>query len=111
MIDEHIVHEGWGIQPTLGTIAGYDIPSYSLFVLLALVVGGLVYWWEARKQKAMSENTFYIAFAALVGGALGAKIPIWIISWISPSPPTASAMAKSTSTSPVPSISLSVFWN
>lgn len=70
--------QAWGVRPVLFSIAGWDVPSYSFFMLLAVVVGVLVYYQEARRHRTVSENTFYIFMAALVGGTLGAKIPMWL---------------------------------
>jgi len=71
----------WGIKPVLFTILGINIPSYSFFVLLGLVVGIIVFYFETRKHKSISENTFYIFIAGILGGILGAKIPAWIINY------------------------------
>ena len=81
MIDSHLHPENWGIKPTLFQIGNFEVHSYSFFIVLALVVGVLIYFHEARKNKTLSENTFYIFIAALVGGVLGAKIPIWILNY------------------------------
>lgn len=70
---------GWGIRPVLFSVGGVGVPSYGFFILLALIVGICVYWREARRNRSMSENTLYIALAAVVGGILGAKIPIAIL--------------------------------
>jgi len=81
MIDEHIIPANWGVKPVLFSIGNINIPSYSFFVALAVVVGGLVYYYEAKRNKSTGENTFYILMAAFVGGVLGAKIPIWIMNY------------------------------
>ena len=81
MIDYHLHYEGWGIRPVLFDIAGFKVGSYTFFVLLGLIAGILVYFLEAREKKALSENTFFIFIAAIVGGAIGAKLPIWIMNF------------------------------
>ncbi|MBU0467768.1 MAG: prolipoprotein diacylglyceryl transferase [Candidatus Omnitrophica bacterium] len=81
MIDAHIHHEGWGVQPVLFDVNGLEVGSYPFFVLLGLIFGILVYFLEARKKKTLSENTFFIFIAAIVGGAVGAKLPIWIMNF------------------------------
>ena len=82
MIDSHLVpYPEWGVRPILFTIGSFQVPSYSFFVLLALIVGCLVYWLDARKQKAANENTFYLVIAALIGGAIGAKLLVIILYW------------------------------
>lgn len=81
MLDEHIVPQGWGIKPVLFSINGFDIPSYGFFVGLALVVGALVYWREANKNRQGDEHGFYLALAGLLGGAVGAKLLEWVINY------------------------------
>ena len=83
MIDDHIIPEtvGWGIKPILFNIGNFGIPSYSFFLILGFLVGLGLYIYYARKENKMNENTFFIIFGALIGGTLGAKIPIWIINY------------------------------
>ncbi|MFA5856365.1 MAG: prolipoprotein diacylglyceryl transferase family protein [Candidatus Pacearchaeota archaeon] len=82
MIDEHLIPgDDWGVYPYLFNFFGIKIPSYGTFMLLAIVVGSYIYYLEARKNKSANENTFYIALAAIVGGAIGAKLPIWILNY------------------------------
>jgi phosphatidylglycerol:prolipoprotein diacylglycerol transferase len=82
MIDEHIVPNlEWGIKPILFHIGSFPIPSYSFFVGLAVIIGILFYWLEARKQKQLSENTLYILIGALIGGVIGAKLLVIIAYW------------------------------
>jgi len=84
MLDSH--HHpltNWGLRPILFHAFGYDVQSYSFFVLLAVIVAGLVYFYESKRLKAYSntDNSISVAIAAIVGGTLGAKIPIWIMYW------------------------------
>ncbi|MGE5329176.1 MAG: prolipoprotein diacylglyceryl transferase [Deltaproteobacteria bacterium] len=81
MIDSHFYPSGWGVKPILFNIAGFEIPSYSAFVLLGLIVGVLVFYIDAKRQKVNNENTFFIVAAAFTFGALGAKLPIWIANY------------------------------
>jgi len=79
MIDYHnFPGQNWGVLPVLFKIGNFPVDSYSFFVLLAIVIGILVFYLEAKKYKSANERTFYIVIAALVGGTLGAKLPIWI---------------------------------
>ena len=80
MIDFHTIPDisGWGIKPILFTIFGFNIESYPFFVSLAIILGLLFFYLEAKKHKSNNERTFYIVLAALFGGALGSKLPIWI---------------------------------
>jgi phosphatidylglycerol---prolipoprotein diacylglyceryl transferase len=79
MIDLHYAPPNWGIKPLLFSISNLEISSYSFFVVLGLAAGLLVYYVLARKEKKVSEKSFYIVMAALAGGIIGAKLPIWII--------------------------------
>jgi len=76
VLDEHTVPANWGILPNI-----FGINTYTIFVLLGLAAGIYVYYLLAKKEKSLGDNTFYIAVAALVGGTLGAKLPIWIINY------------------------------
>lgn len=82
MIDEHLVpYPTWGIKPTLFQIGNIPVPAYSFFVGLAIIVGILIYWLEARKNRQASENTLYILLGSLIGGVIGAKIVIILAYW------------------------------
>ena len=71
----------WGIRPVLFRAGSVAVPSYSFFMVLAVAVGLLLFWREARRHKAMSERTFYVLIGALFGGVLGAKLPMIILYW------------------------------
>jgi phosphatidylglycerol:prolipoprotein diacylglycerol transferase len=79
MIDSHSHPEHWGIKPVLFQIGDLQIQAYSFFVLLGLAVGLIIFFLYAKRRNSLSENSFYIVIAGLIGGVLGAKIPIWII--------------------------------
>src|SRR3989344_1945916 len=81
MIDIHslFVDVDWGIMPTLFSVGGINIQAHAFFTFLGLAVGIIIYYFEAKKHKAISENTFYLLIAALIGGVIGAKIPILFI--------------------------------
>ncbi len=81
MLDEHVAPAGWGIRPVLFSVNGVEVPAYGFFVGSALIVGALVYWLEARKNKQADENGFYLAIAGLLGGAIGAKLLEWLINY------------------------------
>ena len=78
MLDSHSHPPDWGILPILIQIGPIAITSYNFFILLALCVGALVYYLEAREHKSTNEGTFFVAIAALVGGTIGAKLLIWL---------------------------------
>jgi phosphatidylglycerol:prolipoprotein diacylglycerol transferase len=48
-------------------------------MLLAIAAGVGVFAILARKDRKFNEHSALIIFAAIAGGALGAKIPIWIV--------------------------------
>lgn len=81
MIDLHQHPENWGVRPALFNLGSFEVNSYSFFVLLGLIVGLIVYYILAKKEKKLSENSFYILIAGLFGGIIGAKLPIWIINF------------------------------
>lgn len=81
MLDNHFYPSNWGIRPILFHIGGLDIQSYSFFVLLGLIVGIAIYFYESKRQKSLSENGFFIALGSITGGILGAKILEWIINY------------------------------
>ncbi|MDD5031659.1 MAG: prolipoprotein diacylglyceryl transferase [Patescibacteria group bacterium] len=81
MIDDHYYPQNWGIKPVLFEIENFEIPSYSFFVLLGLLVGISIYFYESRRQKSLNERGFFIAIGSLAGGILGAKILQWIIDY------------------------------
>jgi prolipoprotein diacylglyceryl transferase len=64
----------WGITPILFHIGKYSISSYSVFVILAIIIASIVYFYEARKYKQVNEYSFLIAFGAFLGSSLGAKL-------------------------------------
>lgn len=67
-----------GLLPVLGYFHGNPVSSYGVCVALACLVGLLVYAWEARKYPKLGEHACYIGLAALLGGTLGAKLPVWV---------------------------------
>lgn len=68
----------WGIHPILLRIDPLRVESYSFFMLLALVVGLAVFLFYVKRLKKSNSHSLSILIAALVGGVLGAKIPIWL---------------------------------
>jgi len=82
MLDLHFIPSPeWGIKPVLFYLFDVPVYSYSFFMLLAIVTGCLLYWIDSRKEKSKNDNTFYLLIAALIFGAIGAKIPIVILYW------------------------------
>jgi phosphatidylglycerol---prolipoprotein diacylglyceryl transferase len=81
MIDLHSHPASWGIRPILFQIGNVAVSSYAFFVALGLAVGLAVYFFEAKRQHRMNENGFMIAFGALLGGTIGAKLLVWAINY------------------------------
>lgn len=76
--DTHIAPEGWGIRPVLFTVGDVQVASYGVFVLLGLAAAIALYFYNTR-GRGVGNNGLIIAGSALVGGILGAKLPIWIV--------------------------------
>jgi phosphatidylglycerol---prolipoprotein diacylglyceryl transferase len=81
MIDFHYHPEGWGVYPVLFKVGSVAISSYSFFISLAIFIGVMLYIREAKKKKFSGDNAFYVVMGAIIGGVLGAKIPIWIMNF------------------------------
>lgn len=71
----------WGVMPVLFEIGGHPVEAYPVFMFLALLTGFLVYLVQLRLDNIRKSNAIYIALFAIVGGTLGAKLPILIINW------------------------------
>ncbi len=71
----------WGIRPTLFHILGWGVPSYSFFMVLAVGVGLLLFWYEAARQRVAGERTVMVLLGAVFGGVLGSKIPMIMLYW------------------------------
>lgn len=76
--DIHTVPAEWGIRPTLFSVGPYPVSSYSFFVVLGLLAAIGLYFLNTR-GKPVGNNGLIIAASALVGGILGAKLPMWIV--------------------------------
>lgn len=68
--------DNWGARPVLCHLAGWSVPAYPAMMLLAVVVGLLLFWRECRRAGKASEHTFLVLLGALFGGALGSKVPM-----------------------------------
>ncbi len=74
MNHQHPAIDNWGIMPVLFKWGTISVSSYSFFVALGIVVGAVVYYFEARKERQLNEHSFLIAIGALTGAAVGAKL-------------------------------------
>lgn len=61
------------------------LEEVNFFVILGTVIGAWVYHLGIKKTKVNakinSEDLFFLVIGAILGGILGAKIPIWILNW------------------------------
>lgn len=56
----------------------YIISTYSLLFLCAYIVGGLITYYEAKRQHRATEAILRVALGALGGGMIGAKASMFI---------------------------------
>jgi phosphatidylglycerol:prolipoprotein diacylglycerol transferase len=56
----------------------YAVSTYSLMFLCAYIVGGLVTYYEAKRQHRATEVILRVALGALGGGMIGAKASMFI---------------------------------
>ncbi len=56
----------------------YAISTYSLLFLCAYIVGGVVTYYEAKRQHRATEAILRVALGALAGGLIGAKASMLI---------------------------------
>lgn len=81
MIDSHAHPEEWGVLPVLFHVGEFGVPAYSFFVLLGLIAGTSLYFFDARCSGRNSENGAIIAFGAIAGGIIGAKVLEWLLNY------------------------------
>lgn len=74
-------NEAWGLKPVLFKIGEFPIESYPVMLFLALLVGIGIYLWQLKKDGIKSSNAFYIALFGIVGGTIGAKLPLIFMYW------------------------------
>lgn len=81
MIDEHLTPVAqWGIRPILFRVGELAVPAYGFFVALGLLLGiGLFTILIRGHSKDRGRHAPVIAVSALVGGVIGAKLPLWIL--------------------------------
>lgn len=80
-MDSHQIVFNQGKIQTMDLL-GVSVPIYTFFVLLGLVVGGLTLFLLNRRlpdDGDRVDHSFIVIAAALFGGILGAKLPIWIL--------------------------------
>lgn len=55
-------------------LGSWRISTYSLLFLLAFIIGALVTYFEAKRQRRATEMILRVALGALGGGLIGAKV-------------------------------------
>jgi len=70
----------WRLCPALH-VGGMMVPAYGTFMLLALIAGITVYALLAQKHPVQGQQGLLLLLAAVIGGVLGAKIPVWVMNW------------------------------
>lgn len=56
----------------------YTVSTYSLLFLCAFIVGGIITYYEAKRQQRATEAILRVALGALAGGVIGAKLSMII---------------------------------
>jgi len=74
-------NESWGLKPVLFKIGDFSIEAYPVMLTIALLVGIGIYIWQLKKDGIKSSNAFYIALFGIVGGTIGAKLPLIFMYW------------------------------
>lgn len=78
--DLHTHPATWGVRPVLFTLGGQPVAAYGVLVTLGLIAAVLLYRYNT-KGKSVGNNGLYIALAAVIGGIIGSKVPMWIVSY------------------------------
>lgn len=74
MLDNHFVPDGYGIIPYFN-ILGKEIPTYSFFVGLGLLLGIIWFMFTVSiKEKVRGDKAYIIVLFALIFGIIGSKI-------------------------------------
>lgn len=60
-------------------MAGMGVPAYEVCLLAAIAAGCALYARSAQRAGLRSEHAIFLLTAGLVGGALGAKLPILVL--------------------------------
>lgn len=74
----HIPFQHAGLCPVV-SIGPLHLSTYAIMMIVAITAGLLLYRWNVRRAGYSPAETLPVILAALFGGILGAKIPIWII--------------------------------
>jgi phosphatidylglycerol:prolipoprotein diacylglycerol transferase len=66
------------LHPTLFSYGPIQIQSYTVCILIAVILGGWLTYREARRRQRLSEDLLVVAAVGLIGGVLGAKISMLV---------------------------------
>ena len=66
------------MKPVFFVINGYEIYSYAIFNMLALLIGMTIFVIEAKRKNIDNKTIIIIMISCLLGSSLGSKLPIWI---------------------------------
>lgn len=56
----------------------YTISTYSLCFLCAYIIGGIITYYEAKRQHRATEAILRVSLGALAGGLIGAKLSMFV---------------------------------
>jgi phosphatidylglycerol:prolipoprotein diacylglycerol transferase len=74
-------NEDWGLKPVLFKVGDFPIEAYPVMLFLALIAGIGISIWQLKKDGIKNSNAFYIALFGIVGGTIGAKLPLIFMYW------------------------------
>lgn len=77
----HVTREGWGLYPQL-QFGHLHVSAYAFFLLLAFLAGFFLYRYNVSRSGIDRGRVFPVVVAAVFGGTLGAKLPIWCLALI-----------------------------
>ena len=81
MLDKHIAPDNFGIMPYID-IFGIHISTYTIFMLLAVIFAFIAYKLTKTKMDDTDKSSrALIIIFALLGGIIGAKLPILIFNY------------------------------
>jgi phosphatidylglycerol---prolipoprotein diacylglyceryl transferase len=66
------------MKPVLFEFMNHEIYSYTVFNILALLAGTMVFILEAKGRKISGRTITIVLVACFIGGSIGSKVPIWI---------------------------------
>jgi phosphatidylglycerol---prolipoprotein diacylglyceryl transferase len=75
------------MHPVLFQIGSQAVGTHDFFVLLGILAGSAVFFYEARRRQMLCEQVVWVIIGALCGGLVGAKLSsVWSYLAASPDP-------------------------